>query len=31
MQMTNRWWRIASLSVLSMLLVVAIGCAAAPR
>jgi hypothetical protein len=29
--MTNRWWRIASLSALSMLLVVAIGCAAAPR
>jgi len=31
MRMTNRWWRIASLSALSMLLVVAIGCAAAPR
>ena len=31
MRMTNRWWRIASLSALSMLLVAAIGCAAAPR
>ena len=31
MRMTNRWWRIASLSALSMLLAVAIGCAAAPR
>jgi hypothetical protein len=29
--MINRWWRIASLSALSMLLVMAIGCAAAPR
>ncbi len=30
MRMTN-WWRIASLGALSILLVVAIGCAAAPR
>ena len=31
MRMTNCWKRIASLSALSMLLAVAIGCAAAPR